>query len=137
MLKHFTTARSAMSSTLYCKADELRRENDFADVLSLFHVTVGIGDLLEGKYAIDMRANQACGDAARNLLGPGADLFAFVPHVTEIQAEDAFVAIHQPDGIVTGHLRDGFEGANLPPDSRGRCDRSEERRVGKECRSRW
>src|SRR6185295_14399091 len=110
MMRHSTARCSAMSSTLYCKAvASLRHENDFADVLSLFHVTVGVGDLLERKYAIDVRMNPAFRDAAHDLLGPGVDLFAFVPHVTEVQAEDALVAIHQPDGIVAGHLRDGFE----------------------------
>src|ERR1044071_66005 len=101
----------------------LWHEDDFADVFPLFHMTVGVGDLLEGKHAIDMRANPAFGDAAHDLLGPGADLFAFVPHVTEIKAEDAFVASHQPDGIVTAQLRDGFQSANLAHDSRGRSDR--------------
>src|ERR1041384_3439577 len=104
----------------------LRREYDFADVLSLFHVTVGVGDLLERKYAIDVRMNPAFGNAAHDLPGPRADFFAFVPHVTEIQAEDAFVPIHQPDGIETGHLRDGFQSSNLAQDSRRRSHRHPE-----------
>src|SRR5437660_12915730 len=107
-------------------ATQLRREYDFADIFSLFHMTVGITDLLEGKYAIYMGMNPAFVNAAHDLLCPGADLFTFIPHVTEIQAEDAFVAIHQPDGIVTRHLRDGFQSSNLTQDSRGRSDRHPE-----------
>src|SRR2546429_2868679 len=73
-----------------------------------------------------MGTNPAFINAAHDLLCPGADLFAFVPHVTEIQAEDAFVAIHQPDWIVPRHLRDGFQSSNLTQDSRGRSDRHPE-----------
>src|SRR5438067_631621 len=64
--------------------------------------------------------NPAFRNASHDLLCPGADLLAFVPHVTEIQSADTFVAIHQPDGIVTRHLLDGLYSSTLTQNSRGR-----------------
>src|SRR5688572_30819387 len=50
----------------------LRHEHNLAGVLTLFHVPVGFGDLIEWKSSIDVRANPAFSDPAHDLLRPVA-----------------------------------------------------------------
>src|SRR5688572_6674756 len=45
----------------------LRHKHNLTDILSLFHVLVGVGDLIERKGSVDVRANPAFSDSAHDL----------------------------------------------------------------------
>src|SRR5260370_33362011 len=81
---------------------------------------MGLGDLIERKSAIDVRLNPALVDSAHELLRPLGNFFAFAPHVTEVQAEDALVAIHQSQRMKLRRLHQSFHCPDLPADSRSR-----------------
>src|SRR4051812_45316641 len=86
----------------------LRHQYNLADVLSRFDVSVSVGDLIEREAAIDVRSYPTFRQAAHDLAHPTGDLLALAPHVTEIQTEDGFVAIHQTDWIKARHSQNRF-----------------------------
>src|SRR5262249_22503506 len=86
----------------------LRYEDNFARILPLFQVAMGIGNLIEWKGAIYVRTNPTFGHAAHYFLGPAGHLFAFTPHVTQVQAEDALITVHEAQRVESRHLRDRF-----------------------------
>src|SRR3954464_15697279 len=100
-----------------------RHQNDFPDILSSFQMPVGVGDLIERKRPIDVRPNPAFRNAAHNLLRPVSHFLAFAPHVTEVQAEHSLVTIHESERIVTRHLSDRFQRAQLSSQTRSQSYR--------------
>src|SRR6266498_3365753 len=99
---------------------ELRHQHNLANILSLLDVAVRLSDLIEWKRAIDMRLNPTFIDPAHDLACPTCDLLAFVPHVSEIQAEHASITIHQRQWMEPRSLRQRFQGAQLSSYARGR-----------------
>ena len=95
----------------------LGHQHDLAGILARFQVTMRIGDLIEWKSAIDVGLNPTFGHAAHDLLSPAANLFAFAPHVSEIQAKDSFVPIHQRERVKARHLCYRFQCAEFAPDA--------------------
>src|SRR5437588_12102157 len=82
-----------------------------------------IGDLIEWERAIDMRPNPTFRDTAHDFARPAGNLFAFAPHVTEVQAEHALVAIHQGERMKPRSLGQCFYCSQLSQDARGGSSR--------------
>src|SRR6266487_6300038 len=93
---------------------ELRHQHNFANVLSRLDVAMRFSDFIEWKGAIDMRLNPAFFDSTHDLHSPARDLFALVPHVSQVQTEYAPVTIHQPKRMESPRLGHGFQDAQLP-----------------------
>src|SRR6266581_1547507 len=82
-----------------------------------------IGDLIEWERAIDMRSDPAFSDTAHDFAHPAGDPFAFAPHVSEVQAEHAFVTIHQRERMKPRSLSQCFYCPQLSLDARGGSSR--------------
>ena len=84
----------------------LRFEYHFADILSLLDIPVGVVDLIKRKRGIDVRIDPAVIDAGQDLLHPLGGFVAFMPQMTEVDAEDAAVFIQQRQRVINGHADD-------------------------------
>src|SRR5216684_690108 len=73
----------------------LRHQHNLANIFSRLQIAMRFAYLVERKRAIHMGLNPALLDASHNLERPARNFLAFAPHMTEVQAEHAFVATHQ------------------------------------------
>src|SRR5713226_3073505 len=119
-------ASTFFSASVFRLRAELRHQDDLANIFSRFDVSVGLGDLIERKSAIDVWLNPALVDSAYDLLRPVSHFLAFAPHVTEVQAEHALVAIHQGQRMKLRRLHQSLHRAELPADAACRCRRHAE-----------
>src|ERR1043166_8529410 len=83
---------------------------------------MSVCDLIEREYVIDVGSNPACGNAAHDFLSPAADLFAFAPHVAQVQTKDAFVSIHQSERVEARHLGHSFQRSEFSSNTGGGSD---------------
>src|SRR4029077_15002297 len=89
----------------------LRNQHDFTDVPACLDVAVCFPNLIEWESTIDVRFDPTFIDSTQDLAHPVRDLIAFVPQVSGVQSEHAFVTVHHPQRIESRGPQYGLKGA--------------------------
>ena len=95
-------------------ATNLRHEDDLADVLALFEVTMGGAGFVEGEGAVDVGIDPTFFHTAQQVAHPDGHLLRFVPHVTQVQSKHTAVLVQQRKRMKTRRLDRRFQHIELP-----------------------